>query len=59
MEKVQPPGGNDRPRSRLLSLTEAFRPTPDALVTPMERVLALVAIALAAAAFVDVVVSGL
>jgi hypothetical protein len=58
----------------LLSLTEAFRPPPDALVTPMERVLALVAnalvtpmervlalvaIALAAAAFVDVVVSGL
>ena len=46
MEKVQPPGGNDRPRSRLLSLTEAVRPPPDALVTPMERVLALVANAL-------------
>ena len=43
----------------MLSLTEAFCPPPHALVTLMERVLAVVAIALAAAAFVDVVVSGL
>ena len=59
MENVQPPGGVRQPRSRLLSLTRAFRLPPDALVTRMERVLAVVAIALAAAALMDVVVHGL
>ncbi len=43
----------------MLSLTRAFRPPPDALVTRTERVLAVVAIALVAAALVDVVVRGL
>jgi hypothetical protein len=59
VENVQPPGGVHQPRSRLLSLIRAFRPPPDALVTRMERVLAVVATALAAAALMDVVVRGL
>jgi hypothetical protein len=59
VKNLQRPTGVDQSKSGLLAFTRALRPPPDALVTRVERVLVIVAIAFVAALLVDIVVHGL